>query len=75
LNVSREEFAADYAIQKALLESDKGRLIAVYCEGLDCEDSQMVAGALVKLGYRRVLLFKGGWTEWTFQHLPREAQH
>ena len=71
LNLSREGFSADYAKQKALLESDKNQVIVVYCAGLDCEDSLMVAGALVKFGFRRVLIFKGGWSEWTFQHLPQ----
>ena len=74
LNLSREQFARDYAKEKPVLEADKDRAVAVYCNGLDCDDSKMVAGAFVKLGYRRVLIFKGGWTEWTFQHLPQEAK-
>jgi len=74
LNLSREQFAGDYAKQKSTLETDKDRAVAVYCNGLDCEDSKMVSDALVKLGYRRVLIFKGGWKEWTYQHLPEEAK-
>jgi rhodanese-related sulfurtransferase len=74
LNLPREGFASEYAKQKSALESQKDQPIAVYCAGLDCEDSKMVSDALIKLGYRRVLIFKGGWTEWTFQKLPQEVK-
>jgi rhodanese-related sulfurtransferase len=73
LNVSREKLAEDYAKVKAILEADKDKPVAIYCNGLDCEDSKMVAEALIKLGYRRVLIFQGGWQEWLFQHLPQEV--
>jgi rhodanese-related sulfurtransferase len=72
INISREQFAADYEKEKASVEADRERPVVVYCNGLDCEDSKMVSGALIKLGFRRVLLYKGGWQEWTFQHLPEE---
>jgi len=74
LSLSREEFERDYAKQKSLLETNKNRTIAVYCSDSGCEDSQMVADALVKLGYQRVLVFKGGWGEWSSQKLPQEGK-
>jgi len=73
LSMSRAEFATDYARLRASIEEDKERPIAVYCTASDCEDSEWVGDALIQLGYRLVLIFKGGWAEWNFQRLPREA--
>jgi 3-mercaptopyruvate sulfurtransferase SseA len=46
--------------------------IVVYCNGGDCEDSLYVCGELVAsdIPKANVLLFKGGWTEWTAAGLP-----
>jgi rhodanese-related sulfurtransferase len=72
LSFPREDFDAAYAKMRSRLESDKGQVLLVYCAGADCEDSQMVADGLAKLGYRRVFVFKGGWDEWEGAHLPEE---
>lgn len=72
LNLPRSDFEAAYANLKARLENDKSSPVAVYCSGSDCEDSQMVAEALVKLGLQNVAVFKGGWDEWSGAHLPEE---
>lgn len=70
LSLPRNDFEAAYARLKPWLTPD--RTIAVYCSDSDCEDSQMVADALVKLGCRHVGLFKGGWADWTAAQLPEE---
>ncbi|MDD2707005.1 MAG: rhodanese-like domain-containing protein [Verrucomicrobiae bacterium] len=72
LSLSREEFERDYRRQRSVLEKDWGQLLAVYCADSICDDGQLVADALSKLGFRRVLLFKGGWNEWREQRLPEE---
>ena len=72
INLSREEFEADYAAHRSMLEKDRSRLMVIYCSDSDCEDSQLVADALVKLGYTQVAVFKGGWSEWTAAGLPEE---
>jgi rhodanese-related sulfurtransferase len=72
ISISREEFEADYAVHRSALEKDKSLLIAVYCSDSSCEDSQLVADALVKLGYTQVFVFKGGWSEWTGAGFPEE---
>ncbi len=74
LSLSREAFEQDYARWRSVLEPSRDQLVAVYCSSASCEDSQMVADALVKLGYRHVLVFKGGWDEWTKADLPEEKQ-
>ena len=38
--------------------------IAVYCDGGDCEDSRLLAGKLVALGYRNLLVYRGGFPDW-----------
>jgi rhodanese-related sulfurtransferase len=73
ISLSREEFERDYAKNKSLL-ADHGRCITVYCSSSSCEDSDMVAGALVKLGYTNVEVFKGGWDEWSGAGLPQEGK-
>ena len=74
LSLSRDEFESDYAKQRARLEPMRDEPVVVYCSSASCEDSQMVADALAKLGYRRVLVFKGGWDEWSQAGLPEERQ-
>jgi predicted sulfurtransferase len=72
ISVSREAFKTDYEARRSILEPHKNDPIAVYCSSTSCEDSQMVADALLKLGYQRVLVFTGGWAEWNQQGLPEE---
>jgi len=72
LSFPREDFDAAYAKLRPVLEKDKTQPLLVYCAGGECEDSQMVADGLSKLGYRRVFVFKGGWDEWDAAHLPEE---
>jgi rhodanese-related sulfurtransferase len=68
----REEFDKAYLSLRSRLEPDRSQLLMVYCSGGDCEDSQMVADGLSKLGYRRIYVFKGGWGAWQQAHLPEE---
>jgi rhodanese-related sulfurtransferase len=72
LSFPREDFAAAYAKMRSRFDGNKGQLILVYCSGISCEDSQMVADGLAKLGYRRIFIFKGGWDEWTGSNQPEE---
>lgn len=72
LNLSREAFEHDYATLRSKLEVSKGRTIAVYCSGADCQDSKLVAGALLKLGFGTVLVYPEGWEQWTQAGLPQE---
>ena len=72
ISLSREQFQADYVKQRPLLQRDRAKLIVVYCSDSDCDDSQMVADGLVKLGFLNICVFKGGWEDWTAAHLPEE---
>ena len=70
--LSRAAFETDYAQQKDFLEAHRQDPLVVYCSGDACVDSRMVAEALQKLGYPRVLVFEGGWEEWQQAGLPEE---
>jgi rhodanese-related sulfurtransferase len=49
-----------------------GRPIIVYCEGGECEASLEVARVLVEGGYRKVLVYSGGFPEWSATGYPVE---
>jgi rhodanese-related sulfurtransferase len=68
----REGFDDAYAKLRSRLENERDQPLLVYCSSANCEDSQMVADGLAKLGYHRVFVFKGGWDEWEGAHLPEE---
>ena len=72
MSLPREAFEREYARREAL--RDKSRVVAVYCSGADCEDSERVASALSVLGHRKVFVFKGGWEAWTGAGLPTEPE-
>ncbi|MBN2185625.1 MAG: hypothetical protein JW746_09885 [Candidatus Krumholzibacteriota bacterium] len=46
---------------------------AIYCSGPLCEDSSMLARELYTLGYRKILVFKGGVERWEEEGLPLAA--
>jgi rhodanese-related sulfurtransferase len=43
----------------------RGRPIIAYCEGGACEASLELARTLIEAGYRKVLVFTGGYPEWS----------
>lgn len=40
------------------------RPLVVYCDGIECRASEVLAKALHDAGYRYIHLFFGGWIEW-----------
>ena len=72
LNLSRDDFAADYRRLRPTLDAAKDKSIVIYCSGGDCHDSRMVASALLSLGFSHVRVFTGGWSGWTEAGLPVE---
>lgn len=51
----------------------RGRPIIAYCQGGDCEASLDLARNLVASGYRKVLVFTGGFPEWAAAGYPVEG--
>jgi rhodanese-related sulfurtransferase len=48
------------------------REIMVYCSEMGCDDSELLAKELYLLGFTKLLVFKGGFAEWSGAGLPVE---
>lgn len=44
--------------------------IVIYCSGGGCEDSRLLAGKLVELGYRNLLIYADGFPDWEAKARP-----
>jgi rhodanese-related sulfurtransferase len=74
LSLPRDDFQKQYPTLKRTLQSHREQPLIIYCSGSDCHDSQLVADALLKLGYLHVRVFRGGWSDWENACLPEEKQ-
>jgi len=75
LSLPREDFDAAYARLGQRLEHFRAGPIAVYCSDESCDDSRFVQMRLQRMGFRRVVVFPGGWDAWTNAGLGREVSH
>lgn len=48
-----------------ILSIPKERVIVIYCDGGHCELSHRVADVMSRFGYGPILIYTGGWAEWT----------
>ncbi|TYO98983.1 rhodanese-related sulfurtransferase [Geothermobacter ehrlichii] len=64
---------ADRRLPELQAEVAPDRPILVYCNGYGCPDSFDLAMKLIAAGYRRVLVFEGGFPEWRDAGLPIEV--
>lgn len=46
------------------LPKDKGTLVVFYCGGEKCPLSTTAAEKAVEMGYKKVAVYKGGWSGW-----------
>ena len=69
INISTKE----YASFKNFLPSDKNAPIIPFCNGFECEKSDVLAKMLQKDGYTNVLIYKGGYPEWEQKKQPLMA--
>lgn len=53
-----------------LKKIDKEKPFVIYCNGKDCDMSDMLADVLFTMGYRKIYLFVGGWEEWEASRYP-----
>ena len=49
---------------------DKNTPVMFYCNGVKCGRSVTSSKLAVKLGYKKVYWFRGGWEEWANKGLP-----
>lgn len=54
----------------ALTDQLAGKRLIVYCDGGACESSMMVARKLIEAGHADVLVYPGGWPEWSGAGYP-----
>jgi rhodanese-related sulfurtransferase len=47
--------------------------LVIYCSGYGCPDSKSLGEKLLADGYRRILLYEGGYPEWKAAGLPIEG--
>lgn len=63
LNLDYYEFQREIDSLLPLLSKDEE--IMVYCEGVNCEASELLSKELYAMGFTKLLLFKGGFEEWS----------
>jgi rhodanese-related sulfurtransferase len=57
---------------RVLAHLSDDQTIMVYCSEVSCEDSELLANELYSLGFTKLLVFKGGFAEWSAAGLPVE---
>jgi rhodanese-related sulfurtransferase len=50
----------------------KEKRLVIYCNGIDCPDSGLLAAYLVRTGFQQVEIFEGGWPDWERAGYPVE---
>ncbi len=65
-NATRQE------IMKFLESVPKDQQIVIYCSSPACNSSRRLAGFLTYLGYKKVLIYLEGFTEWETKNFPIE---
>jgi rhodanese-related sulfurtransferase len=51
------------------------KIIVVYCDGGDCQESLALAKLLHGRGYKNIRVFTGGWAEWAGTGHPTAKEH
>jgi len=69
VNIPYEKLPEYYEKLAATVPLDA--MIVCYCQSLTCDDSANLARELEFIGYKDVILYKGGWDEWSLPADPR----
>jgi rhodanese-related sulfurtransferase len=64
VNLSRKNYEQDFSRLRERLFDPRLELLVVYCSGVDCEDSHLVAGLLRQHPLPLMHIFRGGWEAW-----------
>lgn len=57
-------------LKKKILPENKKAKIVTFCNGVKCEKSDELAVLLMKEGYTKVMVYKGGYPEWKEKKMP-----
>lgn len=63
---------AEKALPPFVRDLPREGVLAVYCEGGDCQSSLLLAKRLSEAGFKDVRVMAGGWAEWRRAGLPVE---
>ena len=69
-NVPSEQIAA--YLPQVLPLLTPAQPILTYCSGHTCDESVLLSKNLLQNGFTNVVLFAGGWTDWTAAKMPVE---
>ena len=73
LNIDAERLDSDPMVgSDTLKKTPKTNVLIVYCSGGQCDLSNRLASNLIARGFLKVLVFEGGWNEWTDEGQPTE---
>jgi len=73
INLPLTELQGQKPAGEVRLSAAKEDLLVVYCSDVSCPVAKSAARILETLGYRRVMLFPGGWYAWKKAGLPVET--
>ena len=70
-----DHYYLEQYLPEVLPAAFSAQMVIVYCNGDKCEDSILVCNDLLDEGVEgdNLLLFKGGWKEWTANDMPVET--
>lgn len=67
INMPEFSFDPELPFVRAL---DKNQLFVLYCDADDCDVSKRLAEELKIIGFKKLLVYTGGWHEWKINNLP-----
>jgi rhodanese-related sulfurtransferase len=70
ISFPREAFEANPDLSPLL--PHQGKRLVIYCNGIDCPDSGLLAAYLDRAGFRQLEIFEGGWPDWEQAGFPVE---
>jgi len=59
-------------LEKVLPRLSMDEDVMIYCSGINCDDSELLARELYAMGFTRLFVYKGGFEEWEAHGLPVE---
>ncbi|MDT3738099.1 MAG: rhodanese-like domain-containing protein [Candidatus Kapabacteria bacterium] len=58
-------YADESEVMNKILDLPQNKKILVYCDGGNCDSSHKIAEILLNFGFGNVLIYTGGWDEWS----------
>ena len=72
VHIPNKQLGKNKKVAQRLPISKKTKIVT-FCNGIKCEESDHLARKLIKLGYTKVYVYKGGYPQWKKEKLPLMA--